>query len=270
MMELGAMVKTEEYEGYGKMNALSCRTVCEWWYQITDHYNFDREVVYVALNYFIRYSRVLMEQSNDSITTDMQKKIAIASLYVAIKVHSTGEEDVVDARTRALSRLLFGYSEPRDILDMEKDMLQALDWRLNPPTMHQFAYSYSQLHPLCKTDTQLTDYLFEMTRYQVELAIFYPELMMNYKSSVIAYAAMLRVEEVFNDRVLPSELREKFLSLQSTLNADPSHVQEAMFAIETLIPNLPDYEEYMRMLLPNRGDRDGTNGSISPNNVAGF
>lgn len=184
-----------------------------------------------------------------------------------------GEENLAEARARALSRLAYGHFEAREVLDMEKEMLQTLDWRVNPPTMHQFAIRFSGLHPLGRVDSASTDYLHEVTRYQVELAVFFPELMMNYKPSVIAYAAMLRAEEELDHRVLTFEMREKFLSLQAILKMEPAQVEEAKSALENLIPQVPDMNQYEDLKqeptptnVPVTTERDG---SISPTGVAG-
>jgi len=101
--------------------------------------------------------------------------------------------------------------------------------------------------------------------------------MLNYKPSVLAYAVMLRTQAQFDYRVLTNEMRDEFLSLQSTLNMDPSHVQEAMFAVENSI-QVPDFEEYevikrnMRSSGATAADtfpQEDVNVSISPVGVAG-
>ena len=226
----------------------------------------------MALNYFCRY--ISKRQSSDSLTPEKIHRLAVTSLFLAIKIHSTSEEDLVEARARALSRLAYGHFEGREVLDMEEDLLQTLDWRLNPPTMHQFAMRYSQLHPLGRSDTRSTNYLYEITRYQVELAVLFPELIMNYKPSVLAYAAMLRAEDELNPRVLTIEMREKFLSLQPILDMEPSQVEEAKAALEVLIPQVPDIEYLKQEPTPTnvpttivQGEMDV---SVSPTSVAGY
>ena len=95
-------------------------------------------------------------------------------------------------------------------METEEEMIIILDWRLDPPTTHHFAMIYIQLHPLGRRDAHLGHFIYEMTSYQVEQAIFSRELMMNYKPSVITYAAMLRAGEEFNRRVFTDEMREEY------------------------------------------------------------
>ena len=226
----------------------------------------------MALNYFCRY--ISKKQSSDRLTPEKIHLLATTSIFIAVKIHSMGEENLAEARGKALSRLAYGHFEAWEVLDMEVELLQTLEWRVNPPTMHQFAIRFSGLHPLGRLDTNSTDYLHEVTRYQVELAVFFPELMMNYKPSIIAYAAMLRAEDELDPSVLNFEMREEFLSLQSVLKMEPSQVEEARAALENLIPQVPDVNQYEDLKqeptptdVPATTERDG---SLSPTGVGGL
>ena len=228
----------------------------------------------MALNYFGRYIYHI-QSGGERLTPDKLQRIAITSIFIALKIHSMGEEGLAEARARALSRLAHGHYEGDEVLDMEKDMLQVLDWRINPPTMHQFAIGYSQMHPLGRRSVNLTDYLYEITRYQMELSIFFPQLMMNYQPSVLAFAAMLRAEEEVDPRILTAKMRENFFSLQTILGMDPCHVNEARSALENLIPQVPNVAEFETFKVgepnpswPAQGRRDGAGGSSSPTGVA--
>lgn len=279
LIELKALLKTEDNEGYGTMKIGSTRAVnewhaiCEWFYEFVDHYNFDRELVSVALNCYGRYMDIVDQRSEDTaITPSTLQRIAITSIFIVIKIHCLGEECSPNARVRALSRLVYGHFEAREILDTEKDMLHELNWLLHPPTMHTFALSFGRLHPLGANDENLTNYLSEMTRYQMELAVFYPELLMNYKPSVLAFAGMLRAEEELDSRVLPKEMRDEFSSFLPAFNMNPSHVLEAKAALENLIPQIPNVAQYETFKVGEpafwQQDHDGRAGSTSPTGVA--
>ena len=192
-------------------------------------------------------------------------------MFIAVKAHAMRDEDIDETRIRALSRLAYGHFDARDIFDVEKDMLQVLKWRINPPTMHQFASKFTMIHPLGRRDVDICEYLNDMTRYQMELAIFYPELMMNYKLSVLVYAGMLRAEEEINYSLLTEEMREDFFSLHDTMNLDPCQVEEARSALENLIPKIPSVEQFERLrlgeALPEHTVRDV---STTPTCVAGM
>ena len=100
------------------------------------------------------------------------------------------------------------------------------------------------MHPLSRRSAKLTDYLYEITRYQLELSIFFPQLMMNYQPSILAFAAMLRAEEEVDPRILTDKMRKNFFSLQTILGMDPCKVNEARSALENLIPQVPNVAEF--------------------------
>ena len=179
------------------------------YYEFIDHYNFDREVVGVAMNYFDRYisSETSCKDANNILAT--YQTVAATALFLAIKLHATSSaicaEENNSLRNRALSKILNGTSQPQNILDMEMNMLCVLDWNVNPPTLHSFAFMLCKLHPLSDICAESGVYLYESTRYQVELAILVPELLVNFKSSTIVYAAMKNAEEKIyadNPRIL--------------------------------------------------------------------
>ena len=189
----------------------------------------------MALNYFGRYMYHL-QSCGEKLTPDKLHRIIFTSIFLSLKIHSMGKE--------ALIRLAHGYYEGDEILNMEKEMLQVLDWRLSPPTVHQFAFRYSQMHPLGRRSANLNDCIYVITRYQVERSIFFPQLMMNYQPSVLAFAAMLRAEEEVDPRILTAKMRENFFSLQTILGMDPCKVIEARSALKNLIPQVPNIAEF--------------------------
>eukprot|EP00571_Detonula_confervacea_P015344 CAMPEP_0172300834 /NCGR_PEP_ID=MMETSP1058-20130122/2843_1 /TAXON_ID=83371 /ORGANISM="Detonula confervacea, Strain CCMP 353" /LENGTH=284 /DNA_ID=CAMNT_0013010749 /DNA_START=93 /DNA_END=947 /DNA_ORIENTATION=- len=275
MIELKALMKREEDgDGYGAMKTL-CNTeeIVSRWYEVVDRLGFDREVVAMALGYFDRYMQI-----GDALPRNKLHVVLITSIFLAIKTKGDSlSEGSAASLVKALGTLSPVPVDTRTVLDMEEEMINTLDWRLNAPTMHQFAASYSELHPLRRQDIETLDYLYEVTRFQVEQALFHKQLMINYKPSVLAYAAMLRAEEQLDYTVLTLEIRDQFLSLQPILNFDPSHVGEAMFALENAIPQVPDVVQMMEAIRGRRDSpatstvrREENIGSASPTGVAVF
>jgi len=247
--ELGALLQRER-NGYGTTKirhsgdrdayiAHNVRNeICTWFYSIVDHFTFDREVVGVALNYFDRY---MFQQTSDVFKSgDEIQLVATTSIYLAIKLHSMGEK-----RARALQNLSSGPFEAKRVSAMEAKLLETLDWKLNPPTMHQFAVYYAMLHPLGKFCAHST-HLYEVACHQVDLVVFFPRLLEKFKPSVLAYAAILNASEEVSPRVLSSELKEQWLSLMShsLVQMDPAHVKEAQTALVDVCPQLPDMACY--------------------------
>jgi len=224
--------------------------VCYRYYEFIDHYNFDRELVGVALSYFDRY--ISNHASNEDVhTKDKFQIVAVTCLYLAIKIHSISEACLVESRSRALSRLLYGHVDPRTIYQMEMNVLQTLDWGLNPPTMHQFALNFSKLHPLGDVNSGLASYLYEATRYQVELAVFIPELLERFKPSVVVCAAMENVLEkiaIENPKTsLSTEMTQCIETLfiaDQSVTIDPVAVAQCKLTLTRLCPQLPDLDYF--------------------------
>jgi hypothetical protein len=102
-----------------------CREqICEWSYRVVDYFRIDREVTAVSLSYLDRF---LCTCSCDR---SMFKLAATTTLYMAVKVfHPQKLEDL-----GVLSDLSRGEFDMTDVAEMEQHILQALSWRLHPPT----------------------------------------------------------------------------------------------------------------------------------------
>lgn len=240
--EVIALMKREEKGEYGAMKTIyNTGEICKSYYTVVDRFGYHPEVVAVALGYVDRYI-----QSGNALPKEQFHDVLITTIFIAIKaVHSVSESEAARL-VKALGTLsppIHDDMRTVSVLDMEKEMLATLDWRLNPPTMHQFTASYCELHPLRRQDKDNLEYIRGVTLFQVEEALFHKTLMVKFKPSVIAFAAMLRAEEQLDDTVITFEMRDQFLSLQPILNLDSSVVLDAMFALENAIPKIPTVEE---------------------------
>jgi hypothetical protein len=68
------------------------RKVCEWSFEVVDHYGFDREVASIAVNYLDRMIAHTTKTTKKSMPKREFQLVAVASLYLAIKLH--GESNV--------------------------------------------------------------------------------------------------------------------------------------------------------------------------------
>lgn len=85
--------------------------ICEWSYQVVDHFNFSREAVGIALNYLDRYLAVR------TVNRKTFQLAAMTSLFISIKIN--------ESRTLRLSTFLElsrGYFEADHVIEMEKDI----------------------------------------------------------------------------------------------------------------------------------------------------
>lgn len=119
-----------------------CRSaMATWCDQCVDFCKFGREPVEITLNYMDRF--VVTKKGQETITDRASYQLAtMSALYAAIKIH---QPEALSAETvAALSR---GRYTKEQIEDMERTLLQALEWRLHPVTSMSFVRQYLALFP---------------------------------------------------------------------------------------------------------------------------
>ena len=203
------------------------------------------------MNYYDRYTSINADslEDNEPIRS-MYHTVAVTALFLAIKLHATSFEivdDLQELRNRALSIILHSIPERKIILDMEMDILKALEWSVNPPTLHQFVFMFYEFHPSCESYTDSESYIYDATRYQVEIAIFVPHLLANYKPSIIAYAAMKNAEEMIaanSPNTQTMEMKQSYETLVSRLGVmvNSIAVAQCRVLLKKVCPELTDLD----------------------------
>ena len=151
-------------------------------------------------------------------------------------------------------------------------MLRSFEWHVNPPTMHQFAFLFFKLHPLHDICFASGNYLYESTRYQVELAVYVPELFVRFKPSVVVCAAMKNAEEYIaaNNPCV----KGYFEKLPAQYQEDALAVAQCQQLLKRLCPRLPDLDYFsdndVMVAAPDDSIPMTRNESNSPTNVADF
>ena len=97
----------------GGVNEVWREKICEWSYQVIDHFDFNREIVSVSLSYLDRFLS----------TRPVNKKIfqlaAMTTLYLAIKLYEPGT-----LKMSSLIELSRGYFMVEHIAAMEESILR--------------------------------------------------------------------------------------------------------------------------------------------------
>lgn len=205
--------------------------------EIIDRYGLDRELVSLAYQFYDRFIDNLQRQ-NQNYTSDQARCIALSVLLVAIKVKLPTEE-VGIATEIAMSECIRNELDPMELVRIETEMLQTLEWRVHPPIMHEFARLFSLLHPLTVSgDDFNAATLLTTTLSLFDWAVTNPGLMTSYKASEIAVAAMLVAGDQLDDQVLTDDMREEFEDLMDEIGVDDVNVLHASFYFEAM-----DHEE---------------------------
>lgn len=69
--------------------------MCEWSYEIVDHFRLGRQVLAIAWNYIDRYMSISREERLSRIESQL---LGITSLYLAVKIHGEPHLDPEDER----------------------------------------------------------------------------------------------------------------------------------------------------------------------------
>jgi len=186
----------------GRINECWREKICEWAYQVIDHFDFNREVVAVSLSYLDRF--LCVRQVNKKIF----QLAAMTSLYMAIKLYEPST-----LKMSSFIELSRGYFTIEHIIAMEETLLRDLSWYMHPPTALSFVKYQLALFDLCKIDCcpSTKHDIGELARFLCELSVcdYY---FVTKKPSSVAVAALLTAMDNIDQMRLPQRTRDQFLS----------------------------------------------------------
>lgn len=188
-----------------------CRSkMCEWCYQVTDFCEFRRETVAMGMNYLDRF----LATSSPRAARAMRNKkefqlVAMTTMYIAIKLF---EQQAMDPAL--LSQISQGCYTEEDVVEMEKEILESLSWRVNGPTTHAFLDHLMALLPPSAYGHVKTTALsiLEFSRFQANIAVSDYDLSLQ-KPSNVALAAFLNSAEGIEKSLFPARSRFQFFRL---------------------------------------------------------
>jgi Cyclin, N-terminal domain/Cyclin, C-terminal domain len=163
---------------------------------VVDFCNFNRETVSIAMSVLDRFlatrigATVLVDRSQFQLAS-------MTALYLSVK---TQEPEVMSAEL--VSTLSRGAHTEHEVEEMERRILLALTWQVNPPTTLSFVREYLKLlpHELLDNETKAT--LMEICKFQSELAVADYSLIV-VGASHIAYASLMNgLESLCMDRTI--------------------------------------------------------------------
>jgi lipoyl(octanoyl) transferase len=226
------------------------RKLCEWCYEVVDHFSFDREVVSIALNFLDRAAALKSEQTDEPIPKREFQLLAVTCLYIALKIH--GETDTTDGPRRKLTidafvELSRGFFQIDIIESTERNLLTALKWLVNPPTSLKFVATFIRLcpkwgpaHPSHATNVRSA--IYDVARYLTELSVCSSTFTFNHNTSVISFAAILcAIEALPTAMALPWAVQVSFLEnvKEATgLAPDDPKVLQVVDMLKDLCPSM--------------------------------
>jgi len=229
------------------------RKICEWLFEVVDHFRFDREVVSIALYYLDRVVSIQTEELGQTMHRREFQLIAVTSLYIAIKLHGEIQPDSLDWPRRKLKIQVFvelsrGLFTVDTLEAKEREILELLNWHVNPTSAARIVAILLRLFPESWTiyDNNVpqhfnpTSTIFEMARYLTELAVCVSAVSFNYKPSEIAYASILcALEALENEMHIPCGVRVEFMNKATACTGlTPRSVATVRNLLQELCPSM--------------------------------
>lgn len=186
----------------------TCRErMCEWSYRVCDHFGVSREIVAFTLSFLDRFI--------DRCSCDRTafKLASMTSLYMATKMLNSKQISLA-----SLAELSRGEFAMAHLAEMERIILETLDWKLNPPTAQSFIQHLRVLLPTM--DEGVEEEIFERATFYAELSV-YDYSFVTEDRYLIAVACILNAFQTIDDVYKVRELHTEFLaSINSCLCVD--------------------------------------------------
>lgn len=205
-----------------------CREkLVEWCYDVVDYFHFNEEVVEIAVSMVDRY---LSTYAGKHVIQSRQKfrLVFLTSLFVACKAI---EKNTISSKDFA--KFGRGVITWKDLIQMESEILFALNWRVYRPTTRAILHSIFQRLP-CRQERQ---YLFRFVKVYSRLATRSSDLI-GIPASAVVYAAVANSSRQF------AQLRNVSKLFSETFHLD-LFCGDDVRRTERIVSNSPELNRYV-------------------------
>ena len=198
--------------------------LCSWSYEIIESLsNINREVACIGMSYLDRFMATSSPRAKAALTTRHEYQLAtVACLVLALK-NRGGVKLGSDFVSEVVCHGLY-TSDEIDVMEME--ILQALSWKLNGPSPHEFIDALLGLLPVSSSEDGSEDdnassslLLSKYSKMQVDAAILEYDLALQ-TPQALAYAAILtslRTSSDLTDHFCPMDLINWTWNIESVM-----------------------------------------------------
>jgi len=202
------------------ITAADRRALCSWSYEIIESLsNINSEVACIGMSYLDRFMATSSPRAKVALTTRHEYQLAtVACTVIAIKnrggIKHLGSDFVAEVVCHGL------YSKD-ELDDIEMEVLNALSWRLNGPTPHEFIDALVGLLSAISEDDNASSSLLltEHSKIKVDNAVLDYNLALQ-SSLALAYAAILtslKTTSDLVDRLCPMDLINWITNIDSIM-----------------------------------------------------
>jgi len=163
--------------------------ISEWFFKVADSLSMSREIVAIACSYLDRHLSTFGDLPL-SITRRTFQLVSLTCLYLATKLY-----DHKILPPMSIVNLSRGCFTAKDIEETERTVLNALQWRLSPPTPLTFVKHLLLLLPRRAVSRPVRRTISDVSKYLTELSVI-DYFFVGRKSSSIGLAAILTAMDV--------------------------------------------------------------------------
>lgn len=234
LLTLSAMLKQEDryytisdffgdlpvqtHNGQPPVNADARRQIAQWIVKIMETCNYQKEYAAITMSVLDRFVDT-SDGHNALMDRGLYQLAALSALYVSVKVHCPQalSPDLV-------AQLSQGTFSRTDVETMERRILSALQWTVNPPTVMSFVRSYLDVIPFDYLDEKTRKIILDLVCLQAEMAVL-DSRFISVKASRVALGSLLNaVESIFVDEVEFCDDITELLALSTDFK--PSELQD--------------------------------------------
>jgi len=201
--------------------------IAQWCTNIMEACNFAKEHAAVTMSCLDRFvssldgSKVLLDRSQFQLA-------ALTSLYISVKIHCP--QALPPDLVAKLSR---GMHKVKDIEAMERRMLDAIQWRVNPPTAMDFVRIYLDMIASKSNndfDQHTQDVIIELTGYQASLSVIQFDIAIEKASHIAVASLMNALECIYTDDQDFCDSIYHFISRYTDVNPNSiKEIQEQLY-----------------------------------------
>lgn len=245
-----------------------CRAVMQKWCKdIAQYCSYSGETVEIAMNCLDRF---MCTADGYSVLLDRgQYQLAVmTALYTVVKIH---EHEVMDLRL--ISSLSQDAHAPEAVEAMEKRMLDALQWRMNPPTPMSFVPKILDLVPEHLMDREEREAIKDLAKFQIELAMEQYKFSILPASSIGIASLFNAVESMSSNQAFVKDFEPAVCRLArvdtTTLRGIRIHLYESINGVEPMDVQFTENAEDAAIPIQNQKFSEGNHGSgTSPRSVS--
>jgi hypothetical protein len=219
------------------VDAYAREKLASWCFQVIDYCEMNRETVSIAFSYLDRY--LCTSAGKKARTVKSRFRLAcMTCFYTAIKVHER-----TAMNPAVFMKLSEGSYSQNDFEQMEREIIDALRWKMHPPTPMSFVRCTLDLLPPGYFMKDQLDLLLELAHIQTEAAVTKHEFV-TVKASTLAYCAIMNALENLNLNDDFLDRCDEIMSSALAVNDDKSRISDVQDALYDAVTSGPDSDSF--------------------------